>query len=507
MNEKTRIPVLIVDGMNNHGWARTTANLKTLLEHSGMFAVDVCTSPTDDSPQSAWEAWRPPFDAYAVVIQSFNGGGGADSRHWPEPVQQALEQYVSAGGGLVIFHAANNAFRNWPAYNEMIGLGWRDRDFGPGLIVSDEREVVPVPVGEGIGPGHGPDHAFVVEVLAHDHPICQGLPPRWLHTSDQLSHGQRGPAKNMTVLTYAYSRDSGQNEVIEWVVPFGEGRVYTTMLGHIWDGAANIAVRCVGFQTTFIRGVEWAATGRVTYPIPEAFPTPEQVLLAEVPAEEPVTWLDLLDAHSFAYWQPLGGGTTHEWAQVGGVAVDPEAATRFVTQPGRGVLYNGPAGDTADIYTVYEHGDCTLHAEFVVPQGSNSGIYLMGRYEIQILDSWGETDLKFGTCGGIYARYIDGVHYEGSPPRVNASRPPGEWQTYDIRFRAPRFDASGNKVSNALFEQVIWNGQLVQENVELSGPTRGPMFEGESPTGPLRLQGDHGPVAFRQLILRPLVEG
>jgi type 1 glutamine amidotransferase len=224
-----------------------------------------------------------------VVIQNFNGGAGRGSRHWPKRVQEALEAYVTAGGGLVIFHAANNAFREWAAYNEMIGLGWRDKGFGSTLIVGEDQEVVRMSAGEGLGPGHGPDHEFVVEVLDPAHPICQGLPPKWLHASDQLSHGQRGPAKDVAVLTYAYSRDTGQNEVLEWVIPYGAGRIYVTMLGHIWEGHSNVAVRCVGFQTTFIRGVEWAATGDVTYPVPESFPTPGQVLLADFPAPEEVT--------------------------------------------------------------------------------------------------------------------------------------------------------------------------------------------------------------------------
>ena len=500
MNSQNKISVLIVDGMNNHDWKRITTHITTILNHSGLFTVEVSTAPDDSGSESDWAAWQPSFADYDVVIQNYNGG---PTQHWPRRVQESLENYIEAGGGLVIYHAANNAFPNWPAYNEMIGLGWRSKEFGPTLIVGDGKEVIKVPAGEGIGPGHGPDHEFVVEVLDSSHPICRDLPPKWLHPSDQLSHGQHGPARNMTVLTYAHSRDSGQNEVLEWVIPYGKGRIFTTMLGHIWEGQSNIAVRCVAFQTTFIRGVEWAATGRVTYSVPESFPTPDKILLAEIPVPEAVEYLDLLDNHSYFYWRGRNDAS-HDWARVGSVVLNPEDPKQFVSKPGSGVFYNGPSGFTADLYLEWPHGDCELHLEFVVPEGSNSGVYLMGRYEIQILDSWEATELTFGSCGGIYARYIDGKTVGGKPPRVNASRPPGEWQSYDIIFHAPRFDADGNKVANAVFVKVVWNGQVIHENVEVDGPTRGALFETESARGPLMIQGDHGPVAYRNMILRPL---
>ena len=133
----------------------------------------------------------------------------------------------------MIYHSANNSFPNWPAYNEMIGLGWRDKDFGPSLIVSPDETVVEIPKGQGRDPGHGPEHDFQVTVLNADHPITKGLPKKWMHPHEQLTHGQHGPAKNMTVLTYAYSKDTEDNEVMDWVIPYGKGRVYVTMLGHL----------------------------------------------------------------------------------------------------------------------------------------------------------------------------------------------------------------------------------------------------------------------------------
>jgi type 1 glutamine amidotransferase len=203
-------------------------------------------------------------------------------------VEKALEDYVSDGGGLVIYHSANNAFANWPAYNEMIGLGWRDKDFGPGLIVGPDEKVIIIPKGEGRGPGHGPEHDFQVTVLNPEHPITKGLPKKWMHPHEQLTHGQHGPAKNMTVLSCAHSKDTGDNEVMDWVIPYGKGRVYVTMLGHLWKDKPDTAMRCIGFQTMLIRGCQWAATGNVSYPLPEDFPTATQMRLrAEATVKKP----------------------------------------------------------------------------------------------------------------------------------------------------------------------------------------------------------------------------
>jgi len=267
------LSLLIVDGMNNHDWPRATKIFREILGSSGRFTVDVSTSPPADASNEAWDQWRPEFATYDVVLSNFNGGHKPTSLHWPREVEKALEGYVSEGGGLVIYHSANNSFPNWPAYNEMIGLGWRGRDFGPSLIVGPDENVIEIPKGHGRNPGHGPEHDFQITVLDCDHPITKGLPKEWNHRHEQLTHGQHGPAKNITVLSYAYSKDTGDNEVMEWVIPFGRGRVYVTMLGHLWKGKPDTAVRCLGFQTTLIRGCEWAATGNVTYPMPEGFPT------------------------------------------------------------------------------------------------------------------------------------------------------------------------------------------------------------------------------------------
>ncbi len=265
------LKVLIVDGMNNHDWQYSTAAVRQILAATGRFSVDVVTV----DPATPW---NPDFQKYNAVFVNFNGGHKADGVRWPKPVEESLERYVRTGGGLVVFHAANNAFLHWDAYNEMIGLGWRDKSFGSGLAVTDDGRTILIPKGTGRDPGHGPRHDFQMRVVDPTHPITKGIPPLWMHPSEQLTHGQHGPAQGLTILTSAYSQDSLQNEPMDWVRHYGKGRVYTTMLGHSWKNEPNPNYECAGFQTLLARGVEWAASGHVTIPVPAKFPTPGSVL-------------------------------------------------------------------------------------------------------------------------------------------------------------------------------------------------------------------------------------
>ena len=163
-----KLRVLIVDGQNNHDWRMMTPPMKADLEKSGRFTVDVVTTPPAKSPKSAWDAFRPDFGKYDVVLSNYNG------EPWPEEVQKALEDYVSKGGGLSIIHAANNSFPAWPAYNKMIGLGWRGPDYGDRVTIDEAGKVVRTPKGEGPGSGHGPQHAFKVVVRDAEPPDHQG---------------------------------------------------------------------------------------------------------------------------------------------------------------------------------------------------------------------------------------------------------------------------------------------------------------------------------------------
>lgn len=244
------LSAVIIDGVNNHDWAAGTAAIKQILQDTGRFSViDVATYPT-----------LPDFSRYNVVINNFNGGHLASGTRWPPEAERALVAYVRGGGGLVIFHAANNAFLDWPEYNEMIGLGWREPSFGKGIAVSADRKIEIIPQGQGLPPGHGPRHDFEIIVLDKHHPITRGLPAHWLHPSEQLTHGQHGPAENLTILTYAISEISHQGEPMDWVRPYGRGRVYVTMLGHTWKNEPNPNLADRNFQKLFAQGVEWAAS-------------------------------------------------------------------------------------------------------------------------------------------------------------------------------------------------------------------------------------------------------
>lgn len=261
---------LIVDGRNNHDWVATTAILKADLEQSGRFRVEVVSAPPTGAPDTAWEGFTPKFALFDVVVLNYNG------ELWPQSIRKALEAYVWGGGGLVVIHAANNPFPDWPAYNDMIGLGWRGADFGARITVDDSNRVVRTPKGEGPGAGHGIQHAYKVDIRDPDHPITKGMPRAWPHAPDELYHGQRGPAKNMTILATAYSDKAtggtGANEPLVWVVSHGKGKVFVNLLGHVARGHADGA-QGADFRSLVQRGTEWAATGVVTIPVPKDFPT------------------------------------------------------------------------------------------------------------------------------------------------------------------------------------------------------------------------------------------
>ncbi|MCX6903100.1 MAG: ThuA domain-containing protein [Verrucomicrobia bacterium] len=306
VNGAEKLKTLIVDGQNNHDWKSCTPVLKWILEDSGRFTVDISTAPPavqapktpkgDLTPEQktareaalakwqaekektvqSWKQWRPAFQSYNVVVCNYTGEA------WPAEVRADFEQYVKNGGGLVIVHAADNAFPEWPEYNEMIGVGgWggRNEKSGPMLYWTEAglvRDTSP-----GAGGTHGAQHEFVVETRDPAHPIMQGLPARWKHASDELYSKMRGPARNLTVLATAYAAPekggTGKNEPILMTISYGKGRIFHTVLGHGPSAMAGL-----GFQVTLQRGAEWAATGNVTLlaPKPEDLPADKAALRA-----------------------------------------------------------------------------------------------------------------------------------------------------------------------------------------------------------------------------------
>jgi hypothetical protein len=195
------------------------------------------------------------------------------------------------------------------------------------------------------------------------------------------------------------------------------------------------------------------------------------------------------------------------WEEAASVRLDPADPKRLAFSPGHGILVNGRAGGAPDLLTQARYGDVEVHVEFLIAKGSNSGVKFEGLYEIQIMDSFGKRDVTASDCGGVYPRaeLLPRYHLldKGVPPRTNASRPAGEWQTLDAVFRAPRF-AGDKKIANARLIKAVLNDKLIQEDVELKTPTGHAWHNREVATGPLLLQGDHGPVAFRNVRVRPL---
>lgn len=290
-SQSNKIKVLIVDGQNNHvEWPKITFMMKRYLEESNQFSVDVQRTyytwkgeqlikkyPISNLKETvnvqepqADSTFNPNFKAYDVVICNF----GWKAAPWGDDVQSRFEEFIKKGGGLVVIHAANNSFPNWPAYNKMIGLGgWGDRTEKDGpFVYYNEKGAIIRDTTVGKAGGHGAQSEFLITMRNTKHPITKGMPKVWLHTKDELYCKLRGPAENMDILATAFSskNDKGTNrhEPMMMTVKFGKGRIFHTALGH-----ADYSVECVGFITFLLRGTQWAASGKVNIPIPKDFPT------------------------------------------------------------------------------------------------------------------------------------------------------------------------------------------------------------------------------------------
>ena len=264
------IKTLLITGQNNHNWQVSHVVLKQILENSGRFDVDFVISPEQGKDMSGFVL---DFSPYQLVVLDYNG----DS--WPEETNRRFLEYVQNGGGVVIYHAADNAFSKWPEFNRICALGgWegRNENSGPYVYWKDGKLVKDSSAGP--GGSHGRQHEYVLNGRDQVHPVVKGLPLKWRHAKDELYDRMRGPGNIRDILYTAYSdketNGSGREEPLVFTVDYGNARIFHTMLGHA--GATtedNIAMQCTGFQVLLLRGAEWAATGKVTQKVPKDFPT------------------------------------------------------------------------------------------------------------------------------------------------------------------------------------------------------------------------------------------
>jgi type 1 glutamine amidotransferase len=268
--------VLIITGQNNHYWQGSSKIIEQIFSNSDLFNATVVTSPAKGEDMSDF---NPNFKKYDLICLDYNGD------YWSEKTQNNFVKFVKKGGGLVVFHASDNSFPEWKAYNEMIGLGgWGKRTEKHGPYVYWENGEFVRDNSPGRGGSHGKQEDFVVITRNFEHPIMRGLPSEWLHSKDELYNSLRGPAKNMEVLATASQKiengGTDRQEPILMAINYGKGRVFHSVMGHAGKGYLN-SVKCAGFITTLLRGAEWVATGDVTQSVSKDFPNAQEVTLWE----------------------------------------------------------------------------------------------------------------------------------------------------------------------------------------------------------------------------------
>ena len=248
-----------------------------MLDETGRFETAVVTSPAKGQDMSAF---NPTFAGYGAVVMDYEGDD------WPEVTRLAFVDYVRGGGGLVLAHAADNAFPKWREFLEISGVGgWggRDESWGPKVRWRDGRMAL-----DATTPGnamHPARHDFLVVTRAPEHPIMKGLPAEWLQANDEMYSQLRGPAKNLQVLATASAEQAkggtGEHEPMFMTIQYGKGRVFHNTLGHVSpaDKVPPLSLQSVGYIVSIQRGTEWAATGGVTQKVPPDFPTAAQTSL------------------------------------------------------------------------------------------------------------------------------------------------------------------------------------------------------------------------------------
>ena len=420
------LAALIVDGQNNHGWQQTTPLLRAILLNSGRFTVDVVTSPKRGEDIGAF---APKFGSYDVVVSNYNG------QLWPKKTREAFPGYIRGGGGFVSVHAADNAFPNWADYNRMIGVGgWGRRDEKSGPYVRWRDGAVVRDTHAGRGGSHGRRHEFVLEARTPQHPILRGLPTRWKHTADELYDRLRGPAENLTVLATAYSDPktggSGEHEPLLMAISFGKGRVFHTALGH-----DTTAMKCIGFQSTLLRGSEWAATGRVTIPAADGFPSADAVSSRD-PLKD--VWTHIFDGKTLSGWTQKNGTATYRVED--------------------GVIVGTTADGSPNSFLCSDrnYADFELEFEVMVDNRLNSGMQIRSASNPEFKNGrvhgpQVEIEASPGEAGHIYSEgtgrgWISPAKHRNDPARRKAFQN-GKWNRYRVLADGARIQTWINDVA------------------------------------------------------------
>ena len=268
-----RSKALIISGQNNHNWQVSHRVLKLILEQSELFECDIMLTPPAGGDMSSF---TPNFEEYDVVVLDYNGD------RWPKQTDEAFLQYVKRGGGVVVYHAADNAFAKWEEFNRIIALGgWEGRNekSGPYYYLVDGKPTLDN--SKGAGGSHGQQREFAMHCRNDKHPITKGLPDNWMHARDEMYDRMRGPANIKDLLYSGYADKktggSGREEPLVFTVDYGKARIFHIMLGHCGPTIEdNPAMQCTGFQVLLLRGTEWAATGKVKQAVPSDFPTTQK---------------------------------------------------------------------------------------------------------------------------------------------------------------------------------------------------------------------------------------
>jgi len=277
--KKQVIKLLIVDGFSNHDWLRTTQSIVHILDQYGGVKIDVSTSPDSSAPKEQLENWNPNFSDYDVVLLNCNDLG--KPVRWSDKTRKNLEDFVSGGGGLYIFHSSNNAFADWGEYNRMIGMGWRNKNFGKAVVVGDDQSIKVIEPGQGESTSHE-SRINALTTRIGNHPLQKGLPRSWVFADIEVYTYARGPMENVTILSYARDEKYKLNFPVEWVVKYGKGNVYNSTPGHFWkDQQHPEGMRCAAFQTEMHRAIQWLAKRKVDTSLPKDFPGTEAVSLRD----------------------------------------------------------------------------------------------------------------------------------------------------------------------------------------------------------------------------------